>query len=382
MRDNLDFDVVVIGASFAGSAFAQRAAQQGARVLLLEKNAAAGAVVHTTGVIIAEVPGSRYGMSDSAGLLRWLAQRATAAGAELQTGARFTDARPTVDGVTVCYQSDGVEQRVRGRFLVGADGPLSRVAEVSGLHRNQGFLAGAEWIVEGASPPSRTFSLIFDRTLSPGYCAWLAPRGEHAAMGVAGYAWEFHPARALRRAAEDFAALLGDAILRPVERKGGIIPIGGHAGEMHNERVVLVGDAAGLCGAATGGGIFQAIVSGRLAADAVIGYLNGDAQALPGYRGRLLRFHNLGSLLFLERQLRRLLDRLTLNGTLQWLFDRFRQPARRRLLRRGLLQTHVSEMEKLPWDLFFESLLHPLRPGELVSGALWFGLEGLASLLG
>jgi len=32
-----DFDVVVVGASFAGSTFAQMAAHQGARVLLLEK---------------------------------------------------------------------------------------------------------------------------------------------------------------------------------------------------------------------------------------------------------------------------------------------------------------------------------------------------------
>ncbi len=413
MPQNQDFDVVVVGAGFAGSTFAQMAARRGARVLLLEKNAAVGEVVHTTGVLIAEVlelaeiprrlllepvkafhiyppdrrriavsaPGFRYWMSDTAGLLRGLAKAATSAGAELQTDARFSDARPTADGVIVRYQVNGAERRVRGRFLVGADGPLSQVAEVGGLHRNRRFLVGAEWIVEGLSPPAHTFSLLFDHRLAPGYCAWLTPRGEYAALGVAGYARQFRPSQALRQAAEEFGALLGSSRLRRVERKGGLIPIDGYAGEMYNERVLLLGDAAGLCGAATGGGIFQALASGQLAADYVMEYLNGDDQALRTYRRTLYRFYRLGSYLFLERQLRRLLDELTLNGTLEWLFDRFRRPARRRLLRRGLLETHLSEMGRLPWELLVGSLLHPLRPREVLSGISWLGLQGLDRLL-
>ena len=58
---------------------------------------------------------------------------------------------------------------------------------------------------------------------------------------------------------------------RRVERKGGLIPIDGRAGEMYNKHILLLGDAAGLCGAAAGGGIFQAMASGQLAADYVMG---------------------------------------------------------------------------------------------------------------
>ncbi len=407
---NLDFDVVVIGASFAGSTFARVAAKRGLKVLTLEKNPAVGHVVRTTGVIIAEVleltevpqgllldpvntfhiypPNRRritvdscdfrYWMSDTGGLLQRLARVATDAGADLQTGARFTYARPSGDGVIVTYQSGGMERSVRGRFLIGADGPLSRVAEVSRLRRNRRFLAGAEWIVGGISPPLHTFSLIFDRSLAPGYCAWLAPRGQFAALGVAGYARQFDPARSLRLAAREFGELFGSSELRRLEHKAGMIPIDGRGGETHNERTLLVGDAAGLCGAATGGGIYQAIASAQLAAEYVIKYLNGDDGALVAYRRRLNHFCNLRAYLFLERQVRRLLDELTFNGNLQWMFDRLQWPARQRLLRRGLLETHVSEMERLLWALLTSGLVDPLRSAETVLGALGLGLQSLS----
>jgi hypothetical protein len=63
------------------------------------------------------------------------------------------------------------------------------------------------------------------------------------------------------------------------------------------------------------------------------------------------------------------------------MFDRFRQPARQRLLQRGLLETHVSDMERALWKLLFGGLPHPLRSREAVSGALWLGWQGMGRLL-
>ena len=45
-------DLVVVGASFAGLACARAAAKAGLRVVLLEKKAAAGDKLHTTGIIV------------------------------------------------------------------------------------------------------------------------------------------------------------------------------------------------------------------------------------------------------------------------------------------------------------------------------------------
>jgi flavin-dependent dehydrogenase len=49
------FDVVVVGASFAGLSFASAAAVRGLRVLVLERDTEIGGVVRTTGVLFSDV---------------------------------------------------------------------------------------------------------------------------------------------------------------------------------------------------------------------------------------------------------------------------------------------------------------------------------------
>lgn len=49
------YDVIVVGASFAGLSFAGAAAVRGLRVLVLERDAAVGGVVRTTGVLFSDV---------------------------------------------------------------------------------------------------------------------------------------------------------------------------------------------------------------------------------------------------------------------------------------------------------------------------------------
>src|SRR5207253_9086971 len=49
------YDVIVVGASFAGLSFASVAAALGLRVLVLERDAEVGGVVRTTGVLFSDV---------------------------------------------------------------------------------------------------------------------------------------------------------------------------------------------------------------------------------------------------------------------------------------------------------------------------------------
>src|SRR5207253_6856211 len=49
------YDVIVVGASFAGLSFASVAAALGLRVLVLERDAEIGGVVRTTGVLFSDV---------------------------------------------------------------------------------------------------------------------------------------------------------------------------------------------------------------------------------------------------------------------------------------------------------------------------------------
>src|SRR5688500_17290786 len=49
-----DFDLVIVGASFAGAACALAAAQRGMRVCVLERKRDPGDKLHTTGIIVKE----------------------------------------------------------------------------------------------------------------------------------------------------------------------------------------------------------------------------------------------------------------------------------------------------------------------------------------
>ena len=174
-----------------------------------------------------------------------------------------------------------------GRILIGADGPRSTVAARVGLDQNKNFLAGAEWLVEGVPIEKETFFLVMNHELAPGYCMWLAPHGEMAALGVAGHRRKFQPHRVAARGAKAIWRRGGYEQMRVVKRKGGTIPVGGRLRRVYRAdgvRALLLGDAAGLCGAATGGGIYPALISGRLAAQAVANeILNGVPGAIKTY---------------------------------------------------------------------------------------------------
>src|SRR4029079_12617269 len=64
------------------------------------------------------------------------------------------------------------------RFIVGADGPNSRVAHVLGLGRNSKFLFGVEHEYAGVdmAEPNRLHCFI-DRRLAPGYIGWIVAGG-------------------------------------------------------------------------------------------------------------------------------------------------------------------------------------------------------------
>lgn len=436
------YDVLVVGASFAGLSFAGVAAALGMRVLVVERDAVVGGVVRTTGVLfsdvldILDVPPEylmnavrrvviapptgepleissrtyRFYMADVPGMLRWMAEVAERRGVTLLRGTMFLDASGEGDGtmrVRLGAGSSGGnseaetdenetsvgaqreqrkpqeqqgqqgqqgqrEKTVRARFLVGADGAHSRVAQRMGLEQNTHFLAGAEWLVEGVVLDRTTFYLVMNHEAAPGYCVWLAPHHEIAALGVAGHARAFNPTKSLRLAQTLFQDMADLSNMRIIQQKGGVIPVGGRLRRVYRDdaqgRVLLLGDAAGLCGAATGGGIYPALISGRLAAHAVAAeVLNGERGAIKAYQRNLAQAGRLGHYLKIEDWLRWALDRMNSNADVDALYGLFRSPAGHEMLQRALLEVPIIGM-----DSNFFSLLRSLlskHPG-LYSSAL------------
>ncbi len=325
-------DCTIVGASFAGLACASVLAQQGLRVLIADRKSDPGEKLHTTGILVKDVidkvpllegvpaglvrrvervrlyapnlrhvdleaPGYYFLTTDTPGLMRWLADRAVQAGAELRCGAGFRAARAVPGGFELGAALG------RTRFLVGADGPRSNVARVLGLGRNRHYLVGLEHEYQGAVLAEPGFLHCFiDQQLAPGYIGWMV-QGVHGVQvglarrmrGSAGAEVKAAMAKLLVKVAgvADFRALRPDSI------RAGLIPCGGLVHPVAMARALLVGDAAGLVSPVTAGGIHTALVHGLAAGQAVAEFLNGRAadpqqrfvRSYPRFRlKRLLRF--------------------------------------------------------------------------------------------
>jgi flavin-dependent dehydrogenase len=219
------------------------------------------------------------------GRMAWLylelLEQCSNAGAEWIPSARVT----ACDQRGVTFIRHGREQRIGARFIIGADGARSTVAEQLGLDRNRELLLGVEEVVP---PISRepVMHCFLDPRLAPGYIAWIANDGEEAHVGVAGYRPGWDATRALHAFRETLPFRLG----RTLERRGGLIPVGGMLRRIANERGLLVGDAAGAVSPLTAGGLDGAMRLSTLASEVTAAYLErGDAAVLRQYSGDRFR---------------------------------------------------------------------------------------------
>jgi len=329
MAPSPQHDCVVVGASFAGLACATALARAGLRVAIVEKKSDVGAKLHTTGIIVKDAidqialldglphelcrriggvrlyapnlrhvdlaaPGYYFLATDTPGVMRWLAARACEAGATLQKRTVFCDAVRTRSG----FDLPGIGST---RYLVGADGPNSKVAKVLGLGRNRRFLFGVEHEFQSAPiPEPDRLHCFIDRTIARGYIAWVVPGVGITQVGLARRARSAIDADgAMRALLSKIVPVFDFRSVRPSAIRAGLIPCGGVVDPTATRRALLVGDAAGMVSPVTAGGIHTALKHGMAAGHAIADYLHGRAEdpsvdfvrSYPRFRAkRALRF--------------------------------------------------------------------------------------------
>jgi menaquinone-9 beta-reductase len=331
---DLRFDAVVVGAGPAGSIAALVLARGGARVALVDKatfprDKACGDLVGPRGVqVLADLgvkvpeagqgadllavgpsgrrcrlpafPGHTYpGHGIVVPRLDFdhaLREEAIAAGAVPAT-ARVTSVDQEPDGtVNAVITGDG--QRLAGDVIIGADGALSPVARLAGILDSGRALWG--FAIRGYVPAEVPLPLLvlLDSArwrIYPGY-GWLFPGADGRAnvgIGVGLGTSRGHAPLAADLARfgdmlRDRGDLARGARYGPV--MGGWLRMGGTGTPPARNNVLLVGDAAGLINPLQGEGIGPAMVSARLAAEAVLAGRAGPAytEALTGTFGTFL----------------------------------------------------------------------------------------------
>lgn len=312
------YDLIVVGASFAGIATARAAAVRGLKVAVVERKKDVGLGLNTTGILVEEaaellmppqhlvkrisevrlyspalksieITARRYFFlsTDTPNLLRHYAKTAMREGVTLLADTPFTDGVSAADGVRI---NDGA---LVAKMLIGADGPRSRVAQAFGLDRNTRFLTGAEAEFTGVDLENPgAFYCFLDRRFAHGYIGWAVPSIAITQVGVASISGKPDVKAFMRHVAPVMQG--EDALL--IANRGGLIPVGGILRRTFCERVVLIGDAAGTVSPLTAGGIHHAIhYGGRLGALAA-DYLQGDGphpgpslvREYPSFAGKLL----------------------------------------------------------------------------------------------
>lgn len=288
-------DLIVVGAGFAGLACAKRAAERGLSVLVIDQQSSPGKHVHTTGILVKEAQaewaapaalvreirrvrlyapshrhvdlhcdGYHFLATRTAALLAFLAVQACRAGAEVRFGSPFT-AATTANGIVVLHGHDA-----SCRFLVGADGAHSRVARAMGLDRNTRLLKGVEREYEPADSDGDCLHCFVDDQRAPGYIGWVVPGVGVTQVGLA--VNDSHKPD-LASFVERIDARFGLSGRRVLATRGGMIPINGLLKNLHGDRVLLIGDAAGMVSPLTAGGIHLSYRFGNVAGEAIADYL-------------------------------------------------------------------------------------------------------------
>lgn len=341
-------DAVVVGGGPAGALAAYHLARGGARVAVLEKSApprektcGGGLVararrlipVPVDPVVEAECREIRMGvpgegllycirreeplvtMTMRAPLDNLLLEAARNAGAELLAPCSLQSLESLGGDVRLGTELGAM----RARFVVAADGALGRTARLAGWPRIRPGIPALEWEIDPGPEARKRFagSARFD-LLPEGY-AWIFPKRRHLSVGIL----------SVRRRSPRLAPRLeryleghGLGRLASVERRGSVIPVAPREGSLVRGPVLLAGDAAGLADPVTAEGITHALLSGRMAAEALLAGGFGEEASRRAYHAALRR-PVLG-----ELRLARLLARLLYRPSRlrRFLFRRYGKP--------------------------------------------------------
>ena len=285
------FDVVVVGGGPAGVAAAKASAKTGAKTLLLEKNPAIMAIkpcgqavsahtFETAGVnptppmilnrvsarvyapngASVKIPETGYLINKTL-LLQEIAVQAAEHGAEIHVNEPFIKFMRRDDGLIVRTPKAEYECSV----LIGADGYNSRVARILGVNEKSEPIPTLQYLMAGSRLENVDEIRIYvGNEIAPKGYAWLFPFGEKLAevgLGVRGAPLKPYMDRVL----EILRKELGSA--QVIDNRGAPVPVGGVISKYIFDRVILIGDAAGMVIPMTGGGIHSSIAAGIAAGE-------------------------------------------------------------------------------------------------------------------
>jgi flavin-dependent dehydrogenase len=206
----------------------------------------------------------------------FLVEQAQEAGAEFRDGAKIGFSPLAVDG-----------ESIEATTVIGADGVNGATAKELGLDDHEHEVALEGNVPYGPVPRSRyARRAVIEFGVVPGGYGWVFPKGDHVNVGVGGWFHEGPRLRAhLARLCRE-QRIPEDAL---TDVRGYRLPLRRPGSPAARGRTALVGDAAGLVDPVSGDGIYEALLSAKLAADAALDIVAGRSSEFSSYAGELRR---------------------------------------------------------------------------------------------
>ncbi len=311
----IELDVAIVGAGPAGASAALELSGRGLRVAIIEKavppryktcgggvlrralallpidvRAAVDRECHAA-EIVHHAPSLRFVSERAQPIVSMvmrdkfdhlITQAAVARGAELFAGTTVTEVGLERETVRLATSAGDF----CARYVIAADGAASVVARKTGRPEIRDVFPALE--CEVALPAATMAPLMhaarFDFGIVPAGYGWVFPKRAHLSIGVGttrrGAA---HLPECYRR----YVELLNLGQPLHEERHGYLIPCRPREGMFDARRVLFVGDAAGLADPITAEGITAGILSGQLAARAIVAGRFDESAVKRAYRATL-----------------------------------------------------------------------------------------------
>ena len=300
---NFDYDVTIIGGGPIGSTLAYELANDGIRVLVIDKKKVIGLPLQCAGIInkrvlnfnqipneiiLNKVKGAflhsknhsikvskdknQALIIDRVSFDQYLYKRAIESGVESYLSSKVV----SIDDFSgiVKFKKDSKLNTIRSKIIVGADGPLSMVSSSIGNDFN--YFCASQYLVkvENNDNDSKGFVDLFAYgDLFPGFI-WQIPIEENMfRIGL----FSNHDYKRQSEILENF--LQSDFKYddyNVIEKYKGKIPIYSKDNSLFKNRVLLIGDAAAQVKPTTGGGLLIGFEACRIAKKAICNALNSN----------------------------------------------------------------------------------------------------------